>query len=252
MAKTQMSDSVRITSMILGVILVIAAIGFIFYLRMNPGLTASVQGSSTVKVMPDVVGTYFVIETKADTAAQANSLNSEVKQKMVDALEDIVGLGFEKKDLTTISSSVNEDCQWTKDGEKCNGYVAYHYLKLELDEDKIDFAGAVIDAGVNAGANLQYINFELSSEKQNEYQTKALEAATKDAKSKAEGIAAGLGKRVGRVVSLTTGSNGGYYPWRAYDAIATSSVSEMKEAAANIQPGEQEVYGSVSVVYALI
>lgn len=247
-----MSDSVRITSMILGVILVIAAIGFIFYLRANPGLTASVQGSSTVKVMPDVVGTYFVIETKSDTAAQANSLNSEIKQKMVDALEDIAGLGFEKKDLTTVSSSVSEDCQWTRDGEKCNGYVAYHYLKLELDEDKMDFAGAVVDAGINAGASLQYINFELSSEKQNEYQKKALEEATKDAKSKAEGIAAGLGKRVGRVVSLTTDSNGGYYPWRAYDVKATSSLFEVKEAAANIQPGEQEVYGSVGVVYALI
>lgn len=247
-----MSDSVRITSMILGVILVIAAIGVIFYLRMNPGLTASVQGSSTVKVMPDIVGTYFVIETKADTATQANSLNSEVKQKMVDALEDIAGLGFEKKDLTTVSSSVTEYCQWTRNGEDCDGYVAYHYLRLELEEDKMDFAGAVIDAGVNAGASLQYINFELSSEKQNEYQAKALEEATKDAKSKAEGIAAGLDKRVGRVVSLTTGSNGGYYPWRAYDVMASESVAQVKEAVTNIQPGEQEVYGSVSVVYALI
>lgn len=253
MAKTQMSDSVRITSMILGVILVVAAVGLILYFRANPGLTASVQGSSTVKVMPDIVGTYFVIETKADTAAQASSLNNEAKQKMVDALEDIPGLGFEKKDLTTVSSSVGESCTWTKDGEKCEGYVAYHYLRLELEGDNMDFAGAVIDAGVNAGANLQYINFELSSETKNEYQAKALEAATKDAKSKAEGIASGLGKRVGRVVSLTTDANGGFYPyWRAYDAVATSSIAQVKEEATNIQPGEQEVYGSVSVVYALI
>jgi predicted transposase YbfD/YdcC len=40
----------------------------------------------------------------------------------------------------------------------------------------------VIDSGVDAGALLQYINFELSNDKQNEYKAQALREAGEDAK----------------------------------------------------------------------
>jgi uncharacterized protein YggE len=64
--------------------------------------------------------------------------------------------------------------------------------------------GNVIDAAVDAGALVSYINFELSVERSNEYKMLVMTNASLDAKQKAEAIASGLGKTVGRLVSITT------------------------------------------------
>ncbi len=110
-------------------------------------------------------------------------------------------------------------------------------------------AGEVIDAGVDKGAKVSYINFELSIAEQNKYKAQALELATQDAKTKAEAIASGLGKKLGKVVSVSS-SDWGYSPWSLYRAdVMTESAEEAKSAVTDIQPGEQSVTASVSVVY---
>ena len=110
----------------------------------------------------------------------------------------------------------------------------------------------MIDAGVDAGASIGYINFELSQEKQNEYKAQALKQAAEDAKIKAESIAEGLGKSIGSIYSISS-SDFDYYPWRIYEATASSEagVAEAKQAATDIQPGEKDITARVSVVFKL-
>jgi uncharacterized protein YggE len=105
---------------------------------------------------------------------------------------------------------------------------------------------------VNNGGIVEGINFELSNSKENEYKKLAIKQATLDARSKAEGIAEGLGLEVGDVVSVST-SNFGYNPWPIYDRMVMSSAgaAEAKAAVTTIQPGEQTVSASVSVTYKL-
>jgi uncharacterized protein YggE len=120
-----------------------------------------------------------------------------------------------------------------------------------MDSSETSKIGEVVDSGVDAGALLQWINFELSNDKQNEYKAQALKEAGQDAKTKATAIAEGLGKRLGDIVSIST-SDWGYSPWNLYTASyggMREDVAMAKQATTNIQPGTQEVTGYVSVVY---
>ena len=133
-------------------------------------------------------------------------------------------------------------------------YKATHSIKVQLDSNKMDDAGTVIDIGVDNGALVSYINFELSLTKQNELKAQALNQATQDARIKAESIASGLGKNLGAVVSVSD-SSFDYYPWPIYrnDVAYGTGIAEAKEAiSTNINPGQQEVSARVSVTYKII
>jgi len=177
------SPSVKITAMILAVIVFIFLISLFVYFRANPSQTVDVTGNSQIKVLPDELGIYFNVQTLADTAKEANNENSRI---IDNTIAELMKMGIERKDITTQNYNVYPEYDYGEDGRELIGYRATHQLKIELEEKDFDLAGSVIDAGVDAGALISYINFELSFEKQNEYKNKALEEATLNARSKAE------------------------------------------------------------------
>jgi hypothetical protein len=243
-----MDNSVKVTAMILGTIVILALIGVAVYFQIKPSQTVNVQGLAEVKAVPDKVAIYFSVITEGETSKEANDKNAEIVDN---AITELVKLGFERKEITTENFNIYPKYSWSNRKQEIIGYQASHTLKVEFSSDKTDKIGDAIDAGVNAGAGISYINFELSLDKQNEYKKTALEQATLDARSKAEGIASGLGKNVGRVVSISS-SDFGYYPWRLYEAAGVEGdIAMAKEATTNIQPGEQTISAQVVVVYAL-
>lgn len=242
-----MEKSVQITLIIVAAIVVLALIGFNIFSNTSQSNTVSVNGLANVEAMPDLVAVYFYVETKADTAKEAKDNNAEIVDKVITAL---LKERFERKDIVTQSFSVNPNYEWSNGDNKQKGYIASHYLKIEMSTDETDKIGEAIDAIVDNAASLSYVNFELSQEKQNEYKAQALREATQDARIKAEAIAEGLGKKLGNIVS-TSDSSFDYYPWRMYEMAAGATVSEAKQAVTDIQPGEQEIQGRVSVVYKL-
>jgi uncharacterized protein YggE len=112
----------------------------------------------------------------------------------------------------------------------------------------------VVDAAVKAEAGISYINFELSPESQNDYKAQALKQASEDAMIKAESIASGFDKEVGRLLSVQT-SDFGYYPWNVYAARSAGGMYMeedavmAKQVATTIQPGEEEIYASISATF---
>jgi hypothetical protein len=252
---SEMSNSVKITLIIAGTIILLALIGYgfvygIFNVNSN---TISVNGQSTIKVSPDLVTIYFNVETNGSTAKEAKDANSIIVNALT---SNIIALGFEEADIQTQSLNIYENTVWENEKYVSRGFKASHQIKVEMSTNSASKISDVIDAGVNAGALLQYINFELTNDKQNEYKAQALKEAGEDAKTKAEAIATGLGKRVGKLVSVSTSSYD-YRPWNIYTASADVSmmkedVAEAKVAAGNIQPGSQEVTGYLSVVYKIV
>lgn len=243
-----METGVKITLIIVGAIVLLAVIGLAVYFQIKPSQTVNVDGIAEVKAMPDKVAVYFNIETTGVDAKEAKDKNSEIVDNVITAL---IKLGFERKEITTESFNIYPEYNWYNNRQDLKDYKATYSLKVEFSSEETGKIGDVIDAGVDNGANINYINFELSLEKQNEYKAIALQQATEDAKTKAGGIASGLGKSVGRVVSISS-SNFDYYPWALYNAEAgVASVAEAKAATTNIQPGEQTISGRVSVVFAL-
>ena len=244
----KIEQGVQITLIIVSAVILLVLIGIIIYFQIKPSQTVNVDGLAEIKAVPDKVAIYFNVMTEGKTSKEANNKNAEI---INNAITELVKLGFERKEITTENFNIYPQYDYRNGKSEIIGYQATHTLKVEFSTEKTEKIGQAIDAGVDAGAGISYINFELSLDKQNEYKKLALEQATKDARAKAEGIASGLGKSVGRVVSIAS-SDFGYYPWPIYRSESgVGMVEEAKAATTNIQPGEQTISARVSVVYAL-
>ena len=211
---------------------------------LNPSYenTISVSGMSTVKAVPDLVSVYFNVDTKGTTANEAGDKNSEIVENLTNSL---INLCFEEGDIQTQNYNIYPDYNYQTGQTK--GYRATHSLRVEVPANQSSRIGTVVDAGLDAGAGVSYINFELSQENQNKYKAEAMKLAAQDATSKAEGIADGLDKKLGKLVSVSV-DNYNYYPWLAYDS-AGASAPEVKEATTSIVPSEQEISASVTAVF---
>ncbi len=245
----KIDKSVQITLIIVVAVLIIGFVAF-SSLPSTSANTVTGNGQATIKVMPDLVSVYFNIQTRGDTSKEATDNNSKIVNDLADAL---LNEGFTKDQIQTTSFNVYPDYVYTNQERKENGYVATHSLRVQMSADDISKIGTVVDAGVNAGAGVSYISFELSQDLQNQYKVEALKLAATDARTKAEAVANGLGKNLGKLVS-TQADNFNYYPWRVYDAggaVASTDSAEITKEATSIQPGEQEVSASVTAVFKL-
>lgn len=245
-----MKNDLNKTLIISGTIIIVALIIFFAIKPANYSNTINVQGVSEVKATPNLIGIYFNVETKGQTSSEANTANTEIVNSLKNSL---INLGIEKEKITTQNFNIYQDYDYSDGKRTSKGYIATHSLKIELSTEDSEKIGNVIDAGVDAGAGISYINFELTQEVQNSYKAQAMQQATQDAKTKAEAIATGLNKKLGRLISVST-SDFGYTPWNLYTAkgagIAEDAV-EAQVATTSITPSEQTIYSQVNVVYKL-
>ncbi len=202
--------------------------------------TVTSQGQSQIKVEPDLLGVYFSVEYKDASAEVAKNKLADTVSALKNSLLDVV----DEKEITTQSFSVQPNYIWNGRTQTQDGYIARQEITVKTT--RIDKAGRIVDKGVDAGALVNWINFELSQEKQNEAKAQALEQASLDAKTKAEATVKGLGKRLGGVVSINA-NDYQYYPYRLYENGV--STTDAKQAAVDINPQDLEVSASVSVVY---
>lgn len=243
------NNAIVITSIISGVVLLIAAIA-LFAFQSPSSNVITVQGVSSIKATPDLITVYYNIETEGNTSAQAKDANTLVYNKLVDAL---VAQGFKESDLKTESFNIYPNTYWNGEKEKQDGYKASHSLKLELSTEQLDKLTYAIDAGANAGAGISYINFELTQKSQNKYKAQALQLAAQDAQIKADSVAKGFNKKTGKLVSVQV-SEFGYYPWNIYTSRAGGVAEDAalaKESTMSIQPSEQEISASISATFKL-
>lgn len=246
-----MEKSTNITLIIAGTVILLALIGVYTAFQLSPSSQMNVitsNGMSEISVSPDKVGLYFNVQTKGNDSKSANDKNSIIADAVITAL---VKQGFERKDIQTQNYQIYEDFQYTQYSTTSKGWIATQSIVVKMNTSQADKIGNAIDAGINAGATLSYINFELSQELENQYKAQAIKLASEDAKTKAEAMVAGQGRTLGKLVSITD-SSFNYYPWRAYDYAAGASVTEnvaMAKSATSIQPSSQTISAQVSVSY---
>ncbi|MBI2672452.1 SIMPL domain-containing protein [Candidatus Woesearchaeota archaeon] len=245
-----MEKTVKIT-LIISLAVLILVFGSLFFIKdiLSPASsnTVTASGESKITVVPDLTSVYFFVETKDESASKAKDKNNIIFNKVFDSL---VISGIDKNEIKTDQFSVNENWEW--DGEKSvkKGFVAQHYAKLNLKN--FDWVGKIIDIIIDNGARINSINFELSKEKENTYKAEALKLASKDAKAKAEAIASGLGKNLGKLVSVRS-SDFNYQPWPIFtrESAGISDKAIVESAVAEITPSDKEITATVSVEYKL-
>ncbi|MBS3172354.1 SIMPL domain-containing protein [Candidatus Woesearchaeota archaeon] len=245
-----MAQQTNTTAIIIVALIVFGVLGAMFLTNTsNQGNfenTISATGYSEMNVDPDRVVVYLNIETRDDSADDAKDENSRISEEVMTALRN---LDINEEDIQTQNYQIYPEYDWSTNTQKIKGYVVTNSIKVELKD--FDLVGEVVDKSVDAGALVSYISFELSTAKMNEYETGVIEEATKDAKSKAESIASGLGKQLGEIVSVSA-SDYNYQPYYLYERMDSSggvAAEEAKDAATNINPSQLDVTATVNVVY---
>jgi len=201
--------------------------------------TLDVSADGTAFADPDVADIFVTVDTRADTAKQAQEQNAATVNSLRMALQ---GSGL-VKEVTTSSYNIYPD--YSYDGEATvTGYVVSHSLKISTES--MTGVGKVLDVAVANGANrVDYVSFSLSDDKAELLKKQALASAVSKAKDKAKSLALASGVTLGRPVHVSESSY--YQPPIYYGAekFAMDSVA----APTQVVPGEIEVTATVAISY---
>jgi uncharacterized protein YggE len=247
-----MEKSVKISAIIAGSVLILVLIGVYLFLNfssLNPSNSVTTVGLAEINVIPDKVSIHFGAESSGESAKEASMKNSIVVDEII---TNLVKEGFSKQEIQTTGYNVYEDVVWTNYGKKSHGYKAVHSIILRVNSSETSKIGRAVDSGINANAILNYINFELSQELENKYKAEAIELAARDSRVKAESLARGVDKKIGRLISIKD-SGFGYQPWVYYEKANTGGEdsTQIRELYTSIQPSEQVISASVTATYSL-
>jgi uncharacterized protein YggE len=198
----------------------------------DEGGTVTVNGTGTVTSTPDRAQISAGVETRGETARAALQANAAEMRRVIDALRRA---GATELQTQYVSLSPRQ----TENGT-VEGYTAQNTVTATVG---IARAGAAIDAGVAAGANVVWGPTLSSSDAEKLYRD-ALTAAVADARTRAEALAAAAGRTVGKVTAMVEGGA---------TAIPLAEKAAMaSDAATPIEPGTQDTTATVSVTFALV
>ncbi|MDQ4018221.1 MAG: SIMPL domain-containing protein [Actinomycetota bacterium] len=194
------------------------------------GLT--VVGTGEVTAVPDVAEWSFGVEARASTATRALSTSSATIRRVVAALR---AAGVARNDIQTQDASLYPRMNRRND---VSGYVATSRVRAAVRD--LRRAGAVIEGAVEAGAT-DVFGPALSASHREDLLRRALDEAFEEAKAKAERLAAKVGVTLGRPVAIV--ERGGFDD--------NGAIYEAAGAALEIEPGEQEIVGMLTVTFAI-
>src|SRR4030088_2509107 len=186
---------------------------------LSPLSSIRVTGDAKVTAKPDRVQIDIGVTTRAAQSQEAASQNA----RQVDAVLAAMRKATPAAVLKTISYSLNPTYQYHSNGEEptITGYSAVNVVQVTLDD--LAKIGTVIDSATLTGANhVQGIQFTLRD--QDAVRAEALRQAATRARAEADMLAAALGLKVVRVLSVEENSPR-LVPVRAYMGAPRAVVS---------------------------
>ena len=201
----------------------------------------TVEGTGIVVVSPDEATLSLGVQTQASTATAAQSAASAVMNKIIAAVR---AEGVAEADLATQWISLQPQVDYGPNGSgpsKVTGYQASQSLQVTVRH--LDQTGAILDAGVTAGANqVGGVSFSLADPSSATGQART--AAMADAKARAQALALAAGVTVGAPLSISEISAPSPVPFAAAAPAAGA-------ASTPVQAGTTQVEVDVQVTYAI-
>jgi len=180
-----------------------------------------VTGDARVTAKPDRVQIDVGVTTRAALSQDAASQNARELEAVLAAVRKAAG---PTAVLRTLSYSLNPNYRYhPKEGEPTiEGYTALNVVQVQLDD--LTRIGAVIDAATQSGANrVQGIQFTLRD--QDTVRAQALREAATRARAEVDVLAAALGVKVLRILSVEE-SSPRFAPVRVYGGAARAMNAE--------------------------
>lgn len=236
--------------MLIGIVVLALIVGG--YMYYNSGAEISSQGVASIKVQPDTLSVYLNAMGKGKTMQDAKAEHDKI---MGDLKLNLIRSGFNDSEIQILNYNVYEDYDYSIRTPVIKGYVVSEQVIIKTKD--FDKAGIVVDKAIESNALVQSINFELSQGKQNSVKADALKEAGKDAEVKATAIAEGVGKKLGRLVSVSSQefNYGGPVVYYAKEASAGSNIamdnSEAIRATQSLNPSEMDISATINAKYKL-
>jgi hypothetical protein len=214
----------------------------------KPANTISVSADGKVTATPDLATVTIGVLSQGATAVDVKNQNNDKVNKVIAFIKQ---QGIEDKDITTSQFSFYPQQDYNNGMPKITGYQGNQSVTVKvrgIDKDQTVLE-KVLDGAVNNGAN-EINGVNLSIENPDALQQQARKLAISNAKTKAQGLAQEAGLTLGKVVSISESSSG--YPGPiayALDSAMGMGGTAVKSIAPNIQPGNQDITESMSVVF---
>jgi uncharacterized protein YggE len=203
-----------------------------------------VTGNAEVTAAPDQAIVRLGMTAQNSRATVAQSKVNEVIQKTIEALTKA---GVNRRSIHTTHISVTpiySDKILSPGGSKISAFRADNVLEITVDD--IKSVGEVIDAAINSGANeVQGVSFRLKDD--DAQRQKALTAASRDAKARAETIARTLGVTLGNLIEAT--ESAAYFPRPSEPAAFMAMTSRKEYSPTPIEPGQLRLHATITLRY---
>jgi uncharacterized protein YggE len=210
-------------------------------LAQQPVSSIRVTGDAHVTAKPDRVQIDIGVSTRAAASQDAASQNA----RQVDAvLTAVRKAGGPTAVLKTVGYWLNPNYRFHPNGGEptIEGYTAQNVVQVTLDD--LARIGSVIDAATQAGANhVQSIQFTLRDQEQ--VRAEALREAVTRARAQADVLAAALGLKVVRVLSVEE-SSPRVMPVRVFSGMTRAAAAEQAPATP-VEAGTLEVTANVTL-----
>lgn len=197
--------------------------------------TVTTAGENIVRVAPDRATLTLTSEARAREPERAREQSAAA---MTAVLAKLKALGVAADSMRTLRVELHPEFDFA-DGERTRrGYVAANTIAVRLDN--LSRVGIVIDAAVQAGANVVTgVAFELSDREQRERD--ALKQAVANARARADAAAIGAGRSIEEIIRIVE-QNQSHQP-----PIPLMMTARAEQASTPIIPGLIEIRAAVTL-----
>ena len=226
-------------SLIVGILLLLPSTALAQQERQRPRVPSiTVTGDAVISAEPNQAQIDIGVVTQARTAPDASKENAE---RVARVLAEVKKLLAKDDEVKTSGYSLTPTYRYPQGGKpEIVGYNASNTLRIKTN--RLEIVGRLIDAAMQAGANnVNRLVFTLKDEQA--AQLDALRSASAKAKTKAEAVAASLGLKIVKIISVTENE-------RAVQPVFRQAMAARAEAAAAptpVEPGTVEVRSTVSM-----
>jgi uncharacterized protein len=211
--------------------------------------TLFVSGSASNQTKPDKVTVSLGVETTNSTAQVALASNSDLMNKVLNALK---AAGVQENETSTSTFSITPNYNFSADTNEGRliGFTVSN--SIQIQSGNIENVSKWIDTAVTSGANnVNSIYFSLSESKMNEIKNSLLKDAIDNAKTKADIAASAAGLKVIGVKSISVGQPVIAPPPIPLFRAEALDGGGMAAPSTPIISGQQEVSATVEVIYRL-
>jgi uncharacterized protein YggE len=201
-----------------------------------------VPGLGRIVVEPDVATVRLGVMLVRNTAAAAREAAAATMAAILDA---VLAAGVARRDMRTAVLNLSPVTDYTPEtGPRVTGYQVANTVSLTVRD--LAKAGAVIDAGLGAGAtSLDGLDFQLDDP--TEAGIAARTAAVEDARRRARTLADAAGVTLGGVIGIVEGER----PSMPFPVAGARMAMKAEMADTPVEAGSQEITVSLVVTFAL-